>query len=234
MLSGGDWLWLAREHPGLSIDAGGRVIGEVAFTATYNKNSGRFRRIAFGIKDDVGGISLTGSFRIVVAPPSVGHHSRLPTLTVEGVERLADRHFNQSDGSACLCNVLEEDEFLTLGFEEYFERLVVPFLYGQLYFSQEGRWPWFDYAHGSLGTIESFSTNPTFAKAEECLRRISGDKKLWKSIRRMLLQKAEIGGHQLCPCSGKKHLRRCHPIALKGLRLLRSVVRSHQIPLPPE
>jgi hypothetical protein len=118
------------------------------------------------------------------------------------VDTVADRHINQSDFTACLCNPIEEDEYLEpqFDFQRYFKELVIPFLYGQLYYSQEGHWPWFDYAHGGLGTIEAFSKNPTSVKAEECIQRISREVQLWKTVKPLLLQSGDIKGHTVCPC----------------------------------
>lgn len=234
MLTESDKQWLAEHHPGLTVESDDKVVGEVTFAATYNGKSGRFLQIYAGTLDGVGGLRLSGMFRIAIAARTVFRDSRLPALTVEGVDTISDRHFNQSDFSACVCNPLEEDEFLEpqFDFQRYFKELVIPFLYGQLYFSQEGRWPWFDYAHGGLGTIEAFSRNPTLAKAQECIQRVVREVQLWKIIKPLLLQKSDIKGHILCTCSRQDHLRRCHPVALTGLRLLRKAVKEHSIQLP--
>ncbi|NBV76546.1 hypothetical protein EBR66_00005 [bacterium] len=234
MLTESDKQWLARYHPGLSVESDDKITGEVEFTATYNKESGRFLQIEPDIVDGVGGLRLSGKFRITVVARTVFRDLRLPALTVEGIDAIPDRHFNQFDFSACVCNPLEEDEFLErqFDFQRYFKELVVPFLYGQLYFSREGHWPWFDYAHGGLGTIEAFSRNPTPAKAEECVQRIAREVQFWKIVKPLLLQKSDIKGHTLCTCPRRDHLRRCHPVALTGLRLLKRVMKEHGIELP--
>lgn len=234
MLTETDKQWLAEYYPGLSIESDTRIAGEVEFTATYNKESGRFLQIEPNTVDGVGGLQLSGRFRIAIAVRTVFRDSRLPALTIEDVDAILDRHFNQSDFSACMCNPLEEDEFLQpqFDFQRYFKELVIPFLYGQLHFSHERHWPWFDYAHGGLGTIEAFSKNPTLAKAEECIQRISREAQLWKIIKPLLLQKPDIKGHTLCTCPRHDHLRRCHPMALVGLRLLKKVVENNEIQFP--
>lgn len=234
MLKEKDKKWLTERYPNLLVESNDKVVGEVSFTATHNKESGRFLEIESDTIDGVGGLRLSGTFQITITARTITPHSRLPALTISGVETIADRHINQSDFSACLCNPLEEDEYLEpqFNFQRYFKELVVPFLYGQVYYSQEGHWPWFDYAHGGLGTIEAFSKNPTPAKAEECIQRISREVQLWKIIKPLLLQGGEIKGHTLCPCVKHDHLRRCHPVALEGLRLLRKTVKEHLIQLP--
>jgi hypothetical protein len=49
---------------------------------------------------------------------------------------------------------LEEDDFLDpeFQFRLFLERLVIPFLYGQAFYSANGRWPWIEYDNGELGT----------------------------------------------------------------------------------
>lgn len=234
MLTENNKEWLTRCYPELSIESDDRVVGDVALTATYNTVSGRFLEIGSETVDGVGGLQLSGKFRITITARTVTPHSRLPALTIEGLDMIPGRHFNQSDLSACMCNPIEEDEYLEpqFDFQRYFKELVIPFLYGQLYYSQEGHWPWFDYAHGGLGTIEAFSKNPTSAKAEECIQRISQEVQLWKTIKPLLLQKDDIKGHILCPCPKHDHLRRCHPVGLEGLRLLRRAIRRYSIQLP--
>lgn len=234
MLTENDKQWLAEVYRDLVVESDDKVAGAVTFTATYNKESGRFLQITPDVIDGVGGLRLSGIFRIAIAARTVTSHSHLPALTVEGVDTLPDRHFNQSDHSACMCNPLEEDVFLEpqFDFQKYFNELVIPFLYGQLYYSREERWPWFDYAHGGVGTIEAFSKNPTPAKAEECIQKISREEKLWRIVKPLLLQRADIKGHTPCPCPKRDHLRRCHPLALRGLRLLKEAVKVHSIQLP--
>lgn len=234
MLTESDKQWLAEKYPNLSVESDERIAGELTFTATYNKDSGRFLQIEPDTVDGVGGLRLSDTFRIAITARTVLKDTRLPALTVEGVDHIPDRHFNQSDSSACVCNPLEEDEYLEpqLDFQRYFKELIIPFLYGQVYFSQEEEWPWFDYAHGGLGTIEAFSKNPTLDKAKESIERISRELRLWHMVKPLLLQKSEIGGHTPCTCSNRDHMRRCHPVALNGLRLLKGVIRENAIQLP--
>lgn len=234
MITENDKKWLVKYYPDLLVESNTKIVGKVSFTATYNKESGYILEIGSDTIDGVGGLRLSGVFKITIVQRTITPHSRLPALTIDGVETIPDRHINQSDFSACLCNPLEEDKFLNpqFNFQSYFKELVIPFLYGQLYYSQEKHWPWFDYAHGGLGTIEAFSKNPTSIKAEECIQRISKETQLWKTIKPLLLQEGDVKGHTLCPCPKHDHLRRCHPVALAGLRLLKKAVKNHMIQLP--
>ena len=223
MLTESDKQWLAENYPNLLVESDDKVAGKISFL-----------QITPDVVDGVGGIRLSGTFHIAIAKRTVLLHSRLPALTVKDVDSIPDRHFNQSDLSACMCNPLEEDEYLEpqFDFQRYFKELVIPFLYGQLFFSLEKHWPWFDYAHGGVGTIEAFSKNPTPAKAEECIQVIYREERLWKIVKPLLSQKGDIKGHTPCPCPRHDHLRRCHPFVLTGLRLLRVVTKKNSIQIP--
>ena len=228
-------IWLLQKYPGLVVDTNDKQLsGEVEFTGTYNEQSGRFLQIEKDTNDGVGGLRLSGQFKITIKTRADFRDSKLPALFLEGFNHIPGRHFNQSDFSGCICNPLEEDEFLEPRFEfqRYFKELVAPFLYGQLFFTQEDRWPWFEYAHGGLGLLEAFSKNPTLEKAEECIKKKSRELYLWSQIKPLLLQKSNIKGHTLCPCSKHDQIRRCHPLALTGLRLLKEQIKKNNITLP--
>ena len=233
MLTDQDKTWLSQQYPGLVVDAG-KISGEINFTATYNKQSSRFLQVEVGTDDGVGGMRLSGRFKIRIEERSDTSNSKLPALFVEGVDHVADRHFNQTDLGGCVCNPLEEDDFLQPRFEfqKYLKELVIPFLYGQLFFTQEKHWPWPEYAHGGVGLLEAYSKNPIQTKAEECLQKISREPSLWSKVKPLLLQKSNIKGHVLCPCPKHDHLRRCHPNVLKGLQSLREIIKTHKIALP--
>ena len=99
------------------------------------------------------GLVLSGIFDVRIAGPIDQAAQKLPLLYVENVDASADRHFNQTDSAACLCSPLEANDFLNpqFDFRRYLDQLVIPFLYGQLFFDRHGYWPWHDYAHGGLG-----------------------------------------------------------------------------------
>lgn len=231
MLTDNDKEWIKKHYPDILVESDDKISGKVSFTGSYNKDTEHFLQIESDSIDDVGGLRLSGTFQISVATRTTTPHSRLPALTIEGIETIADRHINQSDFTACLCNPIEEDEYLEprFCFQKYFKELVIPFLYGQVYYSQEKHWPWFDYAHGGLGTIEAFFKNPTPDKANECIHAISKEVRLWKIVKPLLLQKEEIKGHTICPCPKHDHIRRCHLVVLQGLKLLRKVARDYNI-----
>ena len=112
-------------------------------------------------------------------------YSALPTLFVGGLEPNPQRHISR-DSSACLCSPLEESEFLLpqFFFRSYFEKLVVPFLYGQAYFSLHQRWPWSEYSHSAVGLLESYATSHGAEKIETCLALLKRFPTHWWRIRR--------------------------------------------------
>ena len=154
-------------------------------------------------------------------------------LNIEEIEPSSDRHFGP-DKSACLCSALEEDEFLTpdLQLQPFLEKLVIPFLYGQVFYSLNRRWPWPEYAHGATGLLESYGRFPIPAKLDSFLQTLTECRESWSAIRAALLQKDYIKGHTACICEKKDQIRRCHPGALQGIRQLQHDIRDAKKVIP--
>jgi len=209
------------------------VWGSLRVEATYNAETNRFLALGADVENKVGGVALSGDFAIVIRQIRDRTLSRLPALRVKGVEPISERHFSQTDKTACLCSPLEEDEFLIpeFQFRKYFEELVIPFLYGQLFYSEHGYWPWSEYAHGATGILESYARVRDSSKAKDCIGKLASDSN-WPNVRAVLAQRTRINGHVRCFCSKKNFMRRCHPAALKGLRMLRNEVAKQDISLP--
>ena len=176
---------------------------------------------------------LSGTFKVRIEPRADRSTSRLPALYANEIGPAANRHFNSVDKSACLCSPLEEDEFLQpeLQFRVFLEQLVIPFLYGQVYFSSYDRWPWPEYAHGAAGVLEAYAKIRDQNHAEECLRLLSQDSQ-WPMIRSALRQKPYIKGHGPCFCSSGDKFRRCHSAALKGALQLQRDLNALGIVIP--
>jgi len=230
IISEQDNRWLVNKYPNLVVTPEG-VSGFIYLDATYNSDKHLFLALPKGTEDSVGGRRLSGKFdisikeRIVIAP------SRLPALSVENIEHSSNRHFNQTDGTACLGSPLEEDKFLIpqFQFRKYFEELVLPFLYGQLFYSAEARWPWGEYGHGLVGLFESYLRINDPLKAKELLEKISCDPLGASRIRSILRKKEEIKGEIMCFCLGLTPMEICHPQALEGLRQLQRDIEKEQI-----
>jgi hypothetical protein len=184
-------------------------------------------------RDEIGAVTLSGAFEVRIEERTDKSISRLPALYVQGVDPSSDRHFSQRDKSACLCSPFDEDEFLQpeFRFAAFLEQLVIPFLYGQLYYSSRSRWPWTEYAHGATGILEAYSKISDQQRAEECLRQLAQDAS-WPRIRVALRQKPYLKGHTPCFCTKMDQIRRCHPGALEGALRLQKDLTARGIPVP--
>ena len=226
--------WLSAAQPGL-VPGNGNIAGVVQFTATYNPDVNLFSILNIEDADDVGGVKLVCRYQLRIVEREIGGCFALPAVYVDGIEPVPDRHF-RADGSACLCSPLEEKDFCspTLEFRRFLEHLVIPFLYGQSFYSEYKRWPWKEYAHNSTGLLESFADcGPTTTEeTEKLLRFLAADRKSWPGIKAALLRD-KAKGHISCFCPKGDHIRRCHPRALDGLRRLHKLVKEQAISLPP-
>ncbi len=232
MLKKDDEGWLCQAYPGLVPTHTG-LAGTIEFNASYDAGSDLFRILGEGVPDEVGGLALAGRFEIRIEERTVKSFSALPALYVEGVEPSSDRHFG-GDKSACLCSSLEEDEFLTPEFESrlFVEKLVVPFLYGQVFYDLHRRWPWSEYSHFATGLLESYGKFPDPTKIEGFLQTLMQYRNIWPAIRIALLQKDYIKGHIACFCEKKDQIRRCHPAALRAIQQLRCDIEKAKIVIP--
>ena len=208
-----------------------KISGELNFTATYNKETGDFLIIHEDSTDYVGGLHLNGKFKIRIEEREEKLLSKLPALYVDGVEPIADRHFGQRDKSACLCSPLEEESFLVPKFEfkKYFEQLVIPFLYGQVFYTTEKHWPWDEFKHGGIGLLQSYEqtcNNSTSPFVENFLNYLKQDAR-WPAYKKILILTRP--SRQACPCGTGKKLRDCHPEAIKGLAKLKADISNLNI-----
>jgi hypothetical protein len=208
--------WLRESYPGLAV-AGEILGGRIHFRAGYDATINQFYSIDEGTPNPAGALVLSGAFRIHLSARVDRSTSRLPALRVDGIDPIPDRHFNGADKSACLCSPLEEHEFLQPEpqLRVFLKQLVIPFLYGQTFFSLYRRWPWAEYAHGATGILEAYAKVRGQNQAQECLRLLSQDSQ-WPAIRSALRQDPYMKGHSPCFCSSGDKVRRCHSAALKG------------------
>jgi len=203
------------------------VEGDLGFSASYDRATNTFVLLNDPHDGRLPAESLTGSFRVRIRERIDKSVSRLPSLHIEKIEHTPQRHFNQQDKSACLCSPLEEQEFLqpAFCFPKYLQQLVIPFLYGQLYVTANGHWPWAEYEHGSAGIFEAYSKTKDQTSLDECLRQLRRDTG-WPAIRAALMQKPHMKGHTPCFCAKKDHIRRCHPAAWQGALRLQKDLNS--------
>jgi hypothetical protein len=232
MLTESDDRWLRDSYPGL-VAAGHAVTGRIEYRASYDPEVNRFCILSNHTQAEADGLTLEGAFEIRIEERSDKSDSRLPALYVEGIDPVPDRHFNQRDNSACLCSPFDEDEFLQpeFQFRRYLEQLVIPFLYGQTFYSSHDHWPWAEYEHGSTGILEAYASISDENRAEECLSKLARDVS-WPRVKSALAQDPHVKGHTPCFCPAMDQIRRCHPKALAGALRLQQHLRARGINVP--
>lgn len=226
MLKANDRNWLARAFPGLT-PTDTSLAGVIELRAAFDSDSGLFQILSDDPLVEGRGLALAGRFTVRIEERTAKSFSALPALYVEEIEPSSDRHFGP-DKTACLCGALEEDEFLSPDFQlqPFLERLVIPFLYGQIFYSLNQRWPWPEYAHGATGLLESYGRFPVPTKLDSFLLALTQCGQAWPAIQAALLQRDYIKGHTACFCEKKDQIRRCHPGALQGIRQLQHDIRE--------
>jgi hypothetical protein len=220
MLTPEDKTWLEGAYPGLAV-AVDRVDGRMQFRAGYNAAANLFLVCAPGAAD-AGYLVLDCEFGIRIERPEPTAYSALPRLYVDGIGSNPRRHIDRG-GAACLCSPLEESEFLIpeFLFKPYFESLVVPFLYGQAYFSLHERWPWSEYSHSVTGLLESYTGSRSAREVKTCAALLQRFPTEWRRIRAALLQRTPIKRNLPCFCKKRGRIGGCHPAAMRGLQRLR-------------
>lgn len=213
--------WLLELYPEL-VCSGDQIEGTARFRAAFNGNTNQFQIIYPNESNLIGGFELTGSFSVRIQSRSTGAVPRVPALTIDGFTHNEDRHISHDD-TACLCSPFIENEYLTpeLDGRGYIEELVIPFLYGQMYFDSHQSWPWADYAHGFMGLIESYT--PVRAK-EELVNRLpflASYPAQWQSLRRFISQRKAPNASSPCICGSHRRIGRCHRLALDKILVMR-------------
>ena len=219
--------WLEEHFPNLNYDETTTILsGNIDFVATYNLDNDQFLILFPGVANTIGGVTLSGKYSIKIEKPL--SNFQLPRLYVEEDrgKYYSDRHLN-GDGTACLCGPLEEANYAKVGlsFPEFLASLVIPFLYGQIYYDTYHKWPWKEYSHGEIGALESYLASQDELIVEPCLKQLKAGKN-WSAIKLLLTQKSEIKGHTACICEKKDHIRRCHPEIWRALNKLRNAVKK--------
>lgn len=232
MVSEQDKGWLSAAYPGLLPGSLG-LNGTIAITAAFHKEDNLFFILGRADTAPDGAVVLSGEFHVSIEERTDKSISSLPALKVIEIEPIPDRHFSQKDFTACLCSPFEETDFLEPEFklQAYIEQLVMPFLYGQLYYSLHKQWPWSEFAHGATGLLESYARSTNRPGILECIRQLRLDTIAWPHIKSALAQKPYIKGHISCFCRSGEPIRRCHPSALEGIRSLQHVIEAEKIKL---
>jgi len=117
-----------------------------------------------------------------------------------GVKYVAERHI-EANGRGCLCLPHEFLRYFPNGvrFNLYFDRLVAPWLVGQAFYDEHGRWPFQCRDHGKNGVLEGLAEMLDIA-----------DLRVVERFARVLVRKKAARDSELCPCGSGRKLRDCH------------------------
>lgn len=220
---------LLKYYPELVVSADYEsIVGTISFIASYDKGADMFQIInkLNDAPSTENTLILGSTFNITITKNK--DDDLLPNLSIQGdlIERSTDRHFYIS-GDACLCGLVENVNFKksNMGVLEFIERLVIPFLYGQLYFDKFNKWPWKEYAHNTAGILQSFHCNEkTIENAMACLEKLKKVPNQYPVIKRVFIGQERFTGVNKCFCGSGKEVRFCHLDTWYGLLELRSVL----------
>lgn len=134
-------------------------------------------------------------------------------------------HYNEKSNFACLCVPQEERIRFPYGssFIIFINDLVIPYLFGLSFYDKNGKWPWNEYSHGSLGILEYYGEhNPklTIKDVEYISKYIRGDN-MWIEYSKQI---RKPNPEKYCICGSKKPINKCHDLAWKGIQHLNSEV----------
>ena len=205
-------------YPGLKhkIDGGKKIWdGPLSFTARFD---------SIRVKD-------TFEIRIELPAEPEGFplvretSGRIDKMIFEGkAENSSDLHVNP-DGTICLCPKPEEKRKFPgkVDLSKFIQELVIPYFFALHRFEKTGKWIWGQYSHGATGILEYYLE-----------RRNNGDPKLLAdclaalgfTAGRTLNYDAQVNGRERCICGSGAKFKKCHPIALAGLKAIIENVRK--------
>ncbi len=227
--------FLNTYYPDLIIDVTQNLIhGTVSFLGIYNSASDKFLALPLNIKNTFEGteLSISNTIKIQIREKGDLLGLKLPKLFVDETEisNTLERHFNQHDKSACLCGPLEEEKFWNnqISFTDYFNQLVLSFLYAQKHFDKFKIWPWGEYGHGYIGVLESYQEHHERVYFERCLHALFIDQLNWSKVKLLLNYKIPIKSHGQCICESGKTYRGCHLRVLYGLNIMREDFQKYR------
>ena len=173
---------------------------------------------------------IIDSFSIEVLVPPEGTRSAVPTVREVGgrVPQQADRHVF-ANGTACL--FIEAEYWFKhprgLNLIEFLHGPVNTYFVGQLFYEQEGRWPFGDRAHGAAGDVDFYA--PLLG---------TRDPRVIRAFLEMIAAR-KLRSTWRCPCGSGHRLWGCHDDAVRKLRdrikraAVISSLRRLNLELPP-
>lgn len=149
---------------------------------------------------------MTDSFDLALSVPAQ-YPKDLPRVRETGDRIERDYRHIYRDGTFCLEIPVREREIFEqqpslLGFVE---RLVVPFLYGYLYWKEHGEYPFGEHEHGGEVIVRHYRDRLGLSDGNAVLALL------------LLLSRPKVQGHDVCPCGSGRNVRMCHRAALLEL-----------------
>ena len=157
--------WLKKNYPDLNLSANCLIIkGQLNLSMVYDESKEGY--ILFPSEEQrCHGVWIKDRYEIEIDLSSSSNGilpivketaGRIKKVAEARGKPLADFHFTVRE-SACLCFEFEKQKYLSNGFDlqTFFEKLLVPFFFGQSYMETYGKWPpWGEYAHNALAYFE--------------------------------------------------------------------------------
>jgi hypothetical protein len=191
----------------------------------------------FTLHASFGGVAIEDAFEIEIETPP-RYPNAIPVLREVGgrteeiarkhrVRSILDLHKNPGPGTACVCVKQEETIRFPPGstLNTFVDNLVVPYLYGLAFFDRNGRWPWGEYSHGTLGILE-FVGDHGIEPSVEAIRSLAGDIQQDSEAKVLLQQLHRLSQNRHCPCGSRRPFRRCHANAWRGLLQMRRAMKK--------
>lgn len=148
-------------------------------------------------------------FRIKVVLPG-NYPDDLPTVFEIGgrLKKIADRHFNTRDESACLFLTDERWKHWPKGapLSDFLSGPVNQFFLSQIWFDLHGTWIFGERAHAEEGIRQYYQEELGFSEPKKLKIALS------------YLTNKLIKGHWACPCGSGNVLRKCHGDKLRELQ----------------
>lgn len=184
---------LRKKHSGLAVisetDTEVIVAGKLPFEAS-----------ADGLE------TITGSFDVEIRIPT-DYPEQLPQAKEIGNQIDSNYEHRYPDGTLCLAVPIEERRVFAqqptlLGF---FDRLVIPYLYGYSFWKKHGYHPFDEAEHGYEGILRHYMDSLQLKDEVAALRVIC------------FLFEYGYRGHHDCPCGSGRRVRVCHGQRLRAL-----------------
>ena len=120
----------------------------------------------------------------------------------------SNRHIG-NDGVCCLAPDIESQEILgqSYSLEVFTKKLVIPFFAAQVYYDNNGKWPYGDYKHYEEGLIQYYQEKLNVSKTN-----------IIKGLE-VLSGKRNIDRNDICFCGSGLKYKKCHSDIIEPLKL---------------